>query len=377
VSEYQYYEWQTIDRLLTEEEQEAVGRLSSHIDVSASRAVVTYAWGDFKHDPRQVLARFFDAHLYMANWGSRRLMFRFPTGLLNREAIEPYCVQDRIMFKTVGGFDILDMDMSEEEGGSWIEGEGSLAGLIPLRNDIVQGDCRSVYLAWLKAMSLTGGEEPTRGRKSTPSQFLAPPVPPGLEKLSPALKHFLAHFDVPPCLVEAAAEHSPALAEMTETDFWPLVAQLSREECDAFLGRFAQGDTAAGMELKKRLFSLMPRLPAAPEVRRSAGDLLKRADAIENARQRRQKEAARKKHVAEMDALASRELETWQQVASLVDLKQTKSYDDAVQLLAKLAQLADFRGSKDDYRLRVNDLCDRYKRLSGFRWRVQHAKLAE
>ncbi len=71
MSEYQYYEWQAVDKLLTEAEQDAVGRLSSHIDVSPSRAVVTYSWGDFKHDPRQDLARFFDAHLCLANWGSR------------------------------------------------------------------------------------------------------------------------------------------------------------------------------------------------------------------------------------------------------------------------------------------------------------------
>lgn len=115
MSEYQYFEWQTVDRLLTEAEQVAVGRLSSHIEVSSSRAVVTYSWGDFRHDPRQVLMRFFDAHLYMANWGSRRLMFRFPAGLLSREAIEPYCVQDRITYKTIGEFDVLDIDLSEEE----------------------------------------------------------------------------------------------------------------------------------------------------------------------------------------------------------------------------------------------------------------------
>ena len=181
MSEYQYYEWQTVDRLLTEAEQEAVGNLSSHIEVSSSRAVVTYSYGDFKHDPRQVLARFFDAHLYMANWGSRRLMFRFPSGLLSREAIEPYCVQDRITFKTVNGFDILDMDLSEEEGGTWIEGEGSLSGLIPLRNDILQADYRCVYLAWLKAMSLTGGELP-RGRKSDASS----PRPPASAAGAPA-----------------------------------------------------------------------------------------------------------------------------------------------------------------------------------------------
>ena len=42
MSEYQYYEWQTVDRILTAEEQAAVNRLSSHIDVSSSQAVVTY-----------------------------------------------------------------------------------------------------------------------------------------------------------------------------------------------------------------------------------------------------------------------------------------------------------------------------------------------
>ena len=63
MSEYQYYEWQTIDRLLTDAEQDAVNGLSSHIAVTASQAVVTYEWGDFKHNPRQVLARYFDAHV--------------------------------------------------------------------------------------------------------------------------------------------------------------------------------------------------------------------------------------------------------------------------------------------------------------------------
>ena len=202
-------------------------------------------------------------------------------------------------------------------------------------------------------------------------------MPPGLQQLSPALKRFLEQFDVPPCLVEAAAEISPELAKFPETDFRSLVAQLSREECDGFLGRFAQGDATAGIELKKRLFSLMPRQPALPEMRRSIGELLKRSDAIETAHTRRQKEEARKKHVAVMKALASREAETWLQVASLVNLKQTKSYDEAVQLLAKLAQLAEFRGSKDDCRQRLNELCERYRRRSGFKWRVQQAKLLE
>ena len=56
MSEYQYYEWQTIDRALTAAEQAAVGKLSSHIDVTSTRAWVEYHWSGFKHDPKQVLA---------------------------------------------------------------------------------------------------------------------------------------------------------------------------------------------------------------------------------------------------------------------------------------------------------------------------------
>jgi len=43
MSEYQYYEWQTIDRPLTPEEQAAVNKLSSHIAVASSQAIVMYS----------------------------------------------------------------------------------------------------------------------------------------------------------------------------------------------------------------------------------------------------------------------------------------------------------------------------------------------
>ena len=277
MSEYQYYEWQTVDRLLTEDEQEAVSRLSGHIEVSSSRAVVTYSYGDFKHDPRTVLARFFDAHLFLANWGSRRLMFRFPVGLVSHDAIEPYCVSDRIAFETVNRFDVLDMDLSEEEGGDWIEGEGSLSGLLALRNAIIQGDNRALYLAWLKALSVHDDGYQPRTRKSGE---LKPPVPAGLKQLTPALKLFVEQFDVPACLVEAAAEHSAEWTEPEETDFRPLVAQLTREVCDGFLCRLVQGDTAAGTELKRKLLSLVPHPLIAPGERCSFDELQQRAEVI-------------------------------------------------------------------------------------------------
>ena len=79
MSEYQYYEWQTIDRPLTASEQREVNALSSHMDtVTSTQALVTYSWGDFKHDPAQVLLKYFDAFLYDSNFGSRRYFQRGP-----------------------------------------------------------------------------------------------------------------------------------------------------------------------------------------------------------------------------------------------------------------------------------------------------------
>jgi hypothetical protein len=63
-SEYQHYEWQTIDRVLSACQQVEVEQLSCHMDiVSATQTVVTYSWGDFKHDLDQVLLKYFDAFL--------------------------------------------------------------------------------------------------------------------------------------------------------------------------------------------------------------------------------------------------------------------------------------------------------------------------
>jgi len=90
MSDYQFYEWQTIDRPLTAAEQAEAEALSSHIAVTSTRAWVEYHWGGFRHDPLEVLARYFDAFLYYAGWGDQRLAFRFPAGLLREAELQPY-----------------------------------------------------------------------------------------------------------------------------------------------------------------------------------------------------------------------------------------------------------------------------------------------
>lgn len=149
MSEYQYYEWLALDQPLTIEELAEVEDLSSHITVSARGAWVDYSWGDFKHDPLDVMARYFDAFLYLANWGDRRLAFRFPKDLIDPDCFEPYLEEWAIELTRVGDYFILDMSLSETEIYEWIEGSGLLAHLALLRGDILDRDMRALYLAWL------------------------------------------------------------------------------------------------------------------------------------------------------------------------------------------------------------------------------------
>src|SRR5436309_14322762 len=88
--EYQRYEFMTIERPLTGEQLEAVNALSSHIEASSTQAMIEYHWGDFKHNPIDVLHKFFDGFLYWANWVSAQLAFRFPNGIVPDYLIDSY-----------------------------------------------------------------------------------------------------------------------------------------------------------------------------------------------------------------------------------------------------------------------------------------------
>ena len=154
--EYQYYEFQAIDRPLTKAEQDYVQGLSSRVRPTATRAVFTYSYADFHGSPLTVLEKCFDAMLYMANWGSYQLAFRFPKAAVNVPALKSYCVDNIIEVSTAAKYVTLNIEIHEEEGSGWIEENNNwLGALIPLRQAILQGDYRVLYLAWLQAAAVT------------------------------------------------------------------------------------------------------------------------------------------------------------------------------------------------------------------------------
>jgi hypothetical protein len=364
MSEYQYYEWQTLERPLTAAEQAAVNNLSSHIDVTSSQAIVTYNWGDFKHDPIHVLAKYFDTHLYITNWGTRRLAFRFPNGLVDADAVERYCDEYHVHLKTIGDVQVLELEMNEEEGfEEWIDKRGLLSTLARLRDDILQGDYRALYLAWLKAMSLESDNYDED--EDDPENFFndpEPPLPVGLKQLTPPLKSFVDFFEIDPFLISAASELSPSLTPLQQADFAPLISRLTRQECDEFLLKIVNGEAGAITALCKKLLSFEKSAPGVESNPRTFGELLNTAEKLRQAESRRQAEENRKKHVAEMQELAKHEEQTWQEIENLLQSGYTaKNYEDATALLSKLQELSEFQGKQINFNNRLQALAEKYK----------------
>src|SRR5258706_2385669 len=236
MSEYQYYEFLALDRPLSADAIAEVRMLSSRVQPTPTQAVFTYSYGDFRGDPLNLLAKHYDVMLYLANWGSKQLAFRFPKAAIDQQALQPYYYGvEEIELTTTEQHVILNIAFQEEGGGDWIEGDGGLAPLVPLRDDILRGDLRALYLAWLASAErrASGGADDEDG-----DDPIEPPVPPGLGQLSSALQAFVDLFEIDQDLVGAAAATSPVLKATSEPiERW--MQLLPEAERSSFLARAA------------------------------------------------------------------------------------------------------------------------------------------
>ena len=174
MSEYQYYEFRTVDRSLTAEEIAELRKLSSRAEITATSFTNTYSFGNFRGNPDRMMEQYFDAFVYVANWGTRHFMVRLPVRGVDLPAIEAYA-GGGLAFWIKGEFVILSFRYDDEGGGEWEEGGEWMPGLISLREELLNGDFRSLYLGWLSGLyGDVEDEEPE------------PPVPAGLRTLTAA-----------------------------------------------------------------------------------------------------------------------------------------------------------------------------------------------
>lgn len=158
MSEFQYYEFVAIDRPLSAAARKRLRAITSRATITSTRLVNTYEWGNFKADPRDLVARYFDAFLYYANWGTRRLMLRVPSTRFDPKIAQQYYAiragrtrgsSSVATVTTVGVHLVVDLWSENESGEDWEDVEpGLLAALVPIRNELMAGDYRALYLAW-------------------------------------------------------------------------------------------------------------------------------------------------------------------------------------------------------------------------------------
>lgn len=338
MSEYQYYEFQAIDRPLTEREMATLRGFSSRATITPTRFVNNYSYGSFKGNASEWMAKYFDAFLYLANWGTHEFMLRLPARVLSLEAAQRYCVGDAASARAKGDHVVLEFRSNDEEGGEWIDEEnGTLASLVPLRAELASGDLRGLYLAWLLSAQLGEFDDGD----------MEPPCPPGLGKLTAPLEAFVEFMRIGRDLIEVAAAASPELAATDDAALKGWVAALPEAEKTMLLVRMVGGDEAhLRAELLRRFRE--SRAPEAPPAKvRAVGELLQAAEGRAEERRRQKAEQAarekvrREREAAEardrhLSALAKREAAAWRELDGLIATKQPKKYDEAVALLADL-----------------------------------------
>jgi hypothetical protein len=272
VSEYQFYEFLAIDRPLDEAEQAEIRSLSTRARITATSFVNDYEWGDFKGDPNLLMDRYYDAHLYVTNWGTHRVMFRLPSALLDPDAVEEFCVENQLDAWVTDDCTVLDITSEDEAGEFDLDHDAGtvLSAIVGVRAELAAGDLRPLYLAWLAAYGAWERDEEAFDRDA--DDDLEPPVPPGLGNLTAAQRALADFLRLDSDLLATAARTSAPLAEITEDpdELADWVTRLPDAEKNQLLQRVVQGEAAqVQMELRHRHGDTTP-VP----VRRRVADLL-------------------------------------------------------------------------------------------------------
>jgi hypothetical protein len=311
------------------------------------------------------LLKHYDAHFYIANWGTVRLSLAFPKGAIAPEAIQPYLrggeqYEDTLTVKEIGNRCIVSWERNEEGGWGWAEGEGLMDQLIGVREELMRGDYRALYLGWLADF------DPDEWRDPEDGAVVMPPIPTGLEHLSPALAALMEHFPVDRDALAVAV----GLSEASTPDRIPIAAvleSLSVSEMRALLARVAEGGGSGVMTELNRLTYPRVQIPVGQAMRCTdfaaktieTREVRRKKDAKAAAAKRQREAELRKQHLA---STMQRADTIWSGLDPLMDQKIASAYDQAA---AQLRELGDAYAQ-------AGDIGGFQQKLKGFRLRYSN-----
>lgn len=371
MSEFQLYHFCSIDRPLTEAERKEIGTWSSRTNPTATSATFSYSYGDFPKDEEKAVEKYFDAMLYAANWGTKRLMFRLPKELVDPEALAAYTFEgkwasDYVKLTEHKACFLLDIYFSNEGGGTWLEEDSySLDDLALIREDILAGDYRALYLLWMQfALGFSAyyddeDEEDTPDEETTDQT--APPIPANLTKLTGGLQAFIEFFEIDSDLVAAAQSISPVI-ETQGPDFRQLIEALPENERTDWLVRLANDEPRLGKSFNKFLRQLTPSKKhtslASPSLVAMRTLIHKKG----KERLKREEQATKRAHIRRMEHMARQEAALWTSVDENLLKATGSSYDKAAATLKDLQDLAVYQGKTEGFKAKMKALREQYAR---------------
>jgi hypothetical protein len=238
MSEYQFVHFVALDRPLTDDQLCYMSKQSTRAEITKWEFTNEYHYGDFHGNAKEMMRRGYDLHLHYANFGIRRLMIRLPAGL-------PW---DKPTFKTYRPKSGLEWHPDKQGRGGILEinpegdaatfdyygpVEDLLAEVAPIRDHLISGDLRPLYVIWLAIAAIQGDDD-----------TLEPPVPAGLATLPDCLMSLAAFYELDSDLLKAAAKNSLPLLDAPRPALQTSVclARQTKDELKSLLQRFLDDD---------------------------------------------------------------------------------------------------------------------------------------
>nr|WP_188130085.1 hypothetical protein [Massilia mucilaginosa] len=354
--------------------------ISTRATISPAGFVNEYHWGDLKGDPQEWMRRYFDAFVYSANWRTCRLVLRLPSKTLRRSDVAPFQTQTSLNCEeTRSG---LVIDWSLEEGGDderfcMEDGPGWMDRLLPVRDELLRGDLRALYLGWLAGVSMGDDDD----------DALEPAVPAGLSRLTAAQQALAAFLEIDPDLLAAAAAGSAGQdAGLDDDSVEAWIAGLPKKEMRLVFNMLLHGESQQAERRVKSAFRVWRNESGSGEPgnpgQRSVADLrvlAKQAEAVRMKQQAdeqlRRNEAARKQRDAYLHSVADNAEQCWSDMEQKALRATASSYDAVKRTMADLADAYALRGNMDDYHRLLRAFVDRHGKRAPLMQRLMSAGL--
>jgi hypothetical protein len=355
MSEYQYYEFVAIDEPLTQKQMAELRARSSRASITPTRFVNEYQWGNLKGDPADWMRRYFDAHVYVANWCTCLLCLRVPKNIFDAETLRAFKTQTTFLVKQTETHWLLEWGLDESDDYDRFaeeDGRGWMGRLAPLRDELLRGDMRPLYLGWLAGASAGEVDE----------QAIEPQPPPGLSRLTAAQQSLAEFLEIDGDMLAAAGlsdgqSLKPDGESDAEQDVW--IAALPAAEKTATLKLLLAGNAQqAERELKLRFLAWQrERRPIEkPGTRRTVSELRKLAASAAEARknqevvQRRKAETKRRaQRETSLRTLAADFDPCWQAADKLAERGIASAYDEVTRALVDLSEAYALCATRADF----------------------------